>query len=206
MNGQQLLLRIIDSLAETQIPYVIVGSFATNAYAIARSTQDADIVVNAAPGQIPALAKALSGDFIRDPQVQFETVTGTSKTVFTERETGFILELFQLSDDPHDQERFARRREFNIQGRPTWILSKEDVLITKLNWLLRANRTKDLLDVRNLLGVQADSIDWHYVESWCDRHGTRKLLEQIRSEMQQALEQHMRHHRAGGDPGSTSRT
>jgi hypothetical protein len=146
-------------------------------------------VVNAAPGQIAALAKALSADFIRDPQVQFETVTATTKTVCTDRETGFILELFQLSDDPHDQERFVRRRGITVQGRPTWVLSKEDVLITKLNWLLRANRTKDLLDVRNVMGVQADTIDWPYVEKWCDRHGTRELLERLRSEMQQALQQ-----------------
>lgn len=189
MNGQQLLLRIIDSLAEIQIPYVIVGSFATNVYAIARSTQDADVVVNATPDQIAALAKILSADFIRDPQVQFETVTVSTKTVFTDRKTGFILELFQLTDDPHDQERFARRREITVQGRPTWVLSKEDVLITKLNWLLRANRTKDLLDIRNVMGVQSDTIDWPYVEKWCDRHGTRELLERLRSEMQQALQQ-----------------
>jgi hypothetical protein len=189
LNGQNLLLRIIDCLAETQIPYVIVGSFATNVYAIARSTQDADIVVNAATGQIAALAETLSADFVRDPQVQFETVTATTKTVFTDRETGFILELFQLSDDPHDQERFARRREIIVQGRPTWVLSKEDVLVTKLNWLLRANRTKDLLDVRNVMGVQGDSIEWPYVEKWCDRHGTRELLDRLRSEMKQGLQQ-----------------
>ena len=27
-------------------------------------------------------------------------------------------------------------------------------------------------------------LDWPYIESWCDRHGTRKLLEQIRKEVQ----------------------
>jgi hypothetical protein len=33
------------------------------------------------------------------------------------------------------------------------------------------------------MSSEAISIDWPYVESWCDRHGSRKLLEQIREEL-----------------------
>jgi hypothetical protein len=33
-----------------------------------------------------------------------------------------------------------------------------------------------------LLKLHSDRIDWPYVESWCDRHGTRELLEKLRSE------------------------
>jgi len=28
--------------------------------------------------------------------------------------------------------------------------------------------------------IQGDRLDWPYVESWCDRHGTRALLDEIR--------------------------
>ncbi len=75
-----------------------------------------------------------------------------------------------------------------IQGRSTWILSAEDVLVTKLNWLLRANRQKDLQDIRNVIAVQGDAIDWSYVEGWCDQHGSRELLEKIRAELRQSLQ------------------
>jgi hypothetical protein len=30
------------------------------------------------------------------------------------------------------------------------------------------------------MSVQRDKLDWPYIESWCDRHGTRSLLEEIR--------------------------
>jgi hypothetical protein len=132
--------------------------------------------------------KALGEDYHRDPQIQFETVTATSKTVITERTTGFVIEIFALSDDAHDLARFARRKMIEIQGRYTWILSAEDVLVTKLNWFLRANRQKDLQDIRNVIGVQGDAIDWSYVEGWCDQHGSRELLEKIRAELRQSLQ------------------
>ncbi len=187
MVGQQLIRHVLDVLEKTEISYVLVGSFAANVYGIVRATQDMDLVVQAESGQINALASALGNDFQRDPQLQFETVTGTTKTVFKERETGFIIEIFRLSNDPHDQTRFARRRKMEVFGRPTWILSAEDVLVTKLNWLHRVNRTKDLLDVRNVIAVQGNAIDWPYVEGWCDQHGSRPLLEKIRAELREFM-------------------
>jgi hypothetical protein len=45
-----------------------------------------------------------------------------------------------------------------------------------------AGREKDVADARNLIAVQADVVDWPYVEQWCDRHGTRQLLDQLRQE------------------------
>ena len=49
----------------------------------------------------------------------------------------------------------------------------EDVIVTKLHWALLANRSKDRDDVRGVIAVQADRIDWDYVHRWCEQHGTR---------------------------------
>jgi hypothetical protein len=37
-------------------------------------------------------------------------------------------------------------------------------------------------DARNLIGVQHERVDWRYVESWADRHGTRDILNRLRKE------------------------
>ncbi len=70
-----------------------------------------------------------------------------------------------------------------VLGRKAWILTPEDVLVTKLNWLHRAGRTMDRMDVENVISVQGDAIDWTYVEHWCDVHGSRPLLDSIRDEL-----------------------
>lgn len=63
-----------------------------------------------------------------------------------------------------------------MRDRQVFFPTAEDVIIWKLRW----RRTKDREDVRGVIGVQGDKLDWPYIKRWCDRHGTRALLEEIR--------------------------
>ena len=40
--------------------------------------------------------------------------------------------------------------------------------------------TREVDDARNLIAVHAQTLDWDYIHRWCDQHGTRQLLDQIR--------------------------
>ena len=51
--------------------------------------------------------------------------------------------------------------------------------MTKLRWYKALNRSKDKDDVRGVIAVQGDSLDWDYIRRWCDMHGTRELLEAV---------------------------
>jgi hypothetical protein len=171
---------VIDALNSLDIPYMLVGSLSSNFYAIPRATQDADFVVQSEPGAISAIVQRLGPGFRLDPQMSFEAVTATSRFVLHLTDGLFSVELFLLSDDAHDQTRFARRRSERILDRDSYLPTAEDVIITKLRWSRAGRRTKDIDDVSNVIAVQGDQIDWDYVNSWCDRHGTRKLLDEIR--------------------------
>ena len=120
--------------------------------------------------------KKLGNDFLLDPQLTFETVTGTYKQLVRHAKTNFRIEIFLLSEDPHDQERFARRRQENLFGRNVWLLSPEDSIIRKVRW----SRAKDEDDVRSIVSIQASRLDWPYIEKWCKEHGTLALLQEIR--------------------------
>lgn len=184
MNSDEATVAVIDALDVLHIPYMLVGSFSTNFYGIPRSTHDADIVVQLQPGDVLALAKHLGPPFRLDPQMTFETVTATNRYILHLDESPFSIELFLLSSDPHDRERFARRRRERIPECEVFVPSAEDVIVTKLRWSLATGRRKDIEDVENVIAVQGDRIDWDYVHSWCDRHGTRELLDQVRRSLQ----------------------
>jgi len=176
VNPETILLSVIDALAAADVAYLLAGSFSSNYYGIPRSTQDADFVVELQGRPIMSLQPHLDPTLRIDPQVEFETVTGTRRNVVTARGVAFEVELFRLSDDPHDQERFRRRQTVALLGRNISLPSAEDVIITKLRWL----REKDREDIAGVIAVQGDALDWEYIYRWCDRHGTRKMLEEIR--------------------------
>jgi hypothetical protein len=183
MTSEEISLRVIEILNEHQILYMLVGSLSTNFHSTIRSTKDADIVIQAKLGETARLI-VRECDLLRlDPQYGFESVTATRKLVLRAQiAEEFVVELFGISDDPHDQERFRRRLCVDWLGRPTWIASAEDALVTKLRWSQSIGREKDIADARNLIASKGDALDWPYVEAWCDRHGTRPVLERLRRE------------------------
>ena len=177
MNGNDAVLAVVAALEATGIPSMLVGSYASNTYGIDRATQDADLVIDPGEASLSSFFRSLPSAIRFDPQMSFETVTLTRRHVAEVVGTEFKIELFYLSQDPHDRERFRRRREIQLAGNRVWILSAEDVLVTKLRWA----RAKDRMDVRDVIAVQGDAIDWPYVYTWCDCHGTRALLDEIRA-------------------------
>lgn len=183
MTSEEIALRVVEILNEHGVPYMLVGSLATNFHSIVRSTKDADIVIQSALGETARLIARECETLRLDPQFGFESVTATQKLVLrADAGEGFIVELFGLSDDAHDRERFERRTCVDWLGRPTWIATAEDSLITKLRWSHAIAREKDVADARNIIASRGDALDWPYVEQWCDRHSSRELLDRLRRE------------------------
>ena len=181
MSSLEATAVVLDAFEALRIPYMLVGAFSSNAYGIARSTKDADFVVQLEEGDLTQLMGRLGSDFRLDRQLQMEMITGSVKNVITFQPTKFDIELFRLSDDEHHQERFRRRQRHPVSelNREAWIPTAEDVVIQKLRW----QRRKDLDDAINVLAVSAKMLDWEYLERWTAIHGTRGLLHQLRDEL-----------------------
>jgi hypothetical protein len=180
MTEDEATLTVIDALETLAIPYMVVGSLSSNLYGIPRSTKDADFVIELGSVPLSRLVDHLGASFRLDPQMTFEMNTLTRRHRLAVVDVPFTIELFYLSDDPHDQERFRRRHRMNTMGREVSMPTAEDVIITKLRWAVNARRAKDREDVRDVIAVQGANLDWPYVYNWCEQHGTRDLLDEIR--------------------------
>jgi hypothetical protein len=184
MTAMEFVTSVIDALEKLHIPYMAVGSFSVNVYGKPRSTKDADFVIELGQTPVNSLSRELGDAFVLDPQMSFETITATSRYRLRHKESLFLIEIFLLSDDAHDRERFSRRVQGDIGGRRAFVPTAEDVVITKLRWSRQGQREKDSDDVLNVLRVQAGHLDLDYIRRWCDQHGTRSLFEQLLLESQ----------------------
>ena len=180
MNSNDAVIAVVDVLNGANVAYMLVGAYSCNVYGVPRATRDADFVVQLDVRAFADIRLRLEKAFKFDPQIAFETVTGTTKHILYFKEHPFRVELFELSNDEHDQERFTRRRQITEWDRRLFVPTPEDVIVTKLRWSRRGQRSKDVDDVRNVIAVQGEELDWDYIHRWCDEHGTRELLGEIR--------------------------
>ena len=182
MDEVGVVVAIINALNSAGIPFMLVGSLSSNAYGIPRSTKDADLVIQLGNFPLGKLMSFLPREFRLEPQIGFETITSTTRSrVYYDRlPNPFTIELFDLSDDSHDQLRFSNRRETSWGGARAYIPRAEDVVITKLRWALAGkSREKDIEDAKNVLAVQKGKLDLEYIRCWCDTHGSLQLLDQL---------------------------
>lgn len=177
MSIRDAALLVTARLREAGISFVLVGSFSSNNYGVPRSTKDVDVVIRGEGPGIRDLSAVLGSEFEPVDQFRFETNTGTICQEFVIRGTAFRVEVFTLSDDPHDTARFERRVERVLGDGTVFYPTAEDVIIWKLRWA----RPKDLEDVKGVILVQETEhpLDWTYIRGWCEKHGTSQRLEEI---------------------------
>jgi hypothetical protein len=189
MNGTDSLLMLIEAFDRAGIPYMIVGSYSSNFYGIPRLTKDADVVVHLPSAEWSRLPAILPEGIELEDQMSFEMVTSTRRELLRVKDSLFQIELFRLSEDPHDRSRFERRRRVEIfPGTQVFLPSAEDVIVQKLRWSHGVRRPKDYEDVVAVMQVQGKSLDWSYIEGWCGEHGTLGLLAEAKAEAAQVWE------------------
>lgn len=69
---------------------------------------------------------------------------------------------------------FSRRRRVNYAGDfEVWIIAKEDLILSKLNW---AKNTKLEMQMRDVASILRNGYDKNYVEIWAEKLGVQNLL------------------------------
>src|SRR4026207_1231098 len=134
MTIDDVAMRVAEALNAAGLPFMLVGGFSSNYHGIPRSTKDADFVVQLDAPLDERFSSTLGSEFEAEPQMSFETNTGTQRQEFRVQGTLFKVEIFRHSNDPHDQERFRRRIEVQVQGHKVHFPTAEDVIVWKLRW------------------------------------------------------------------------
>ncbi len=182
----EVLRRVVQVLDELGVAYVIGGSFASSAYGEARSTRDADLVVELRSDEVEALASRLEGDFYMSRDAIREAIRDHRSFNAIHLESMFKIDFFVLGESAFDREEFGRRvpRPIEELGGHTWLIkTPEDTVLRKLEWY-RASGDKADQQWRDVLGVLAvwrGRLDEAYLDRWAATLGVSDLLERARS-------------------------
>ena len=178
MTVSDVVRVVVELLERRGADYQIVGAIAYFLYGPIRFTQDVDFVVSVSGKELDGVLRELPAGFEIEPQARMELFTGTMRWVVGIPDSKLKLEFFLLGDDAHHREEFTRkkRRMLGEAGVEGWVATAEDLIVQKLRW----HREKDVTDIRGILLLQADALDFSYIEQWCERHGTLERFHEIR--------------------------
>lgn len=92
-------------------------------------------------------------------------------------ESAIKVDIIVRKDSAYRRQEFARRRAIDLGGVATWIVSREDLILSKLVWSLDSRSEMQLRDVRSLMD---ESTDWIYLQHWAPLLDVATLLDEVR--------------------------
>ncbi|QDW23893.1 hypothetical protein FFJ24_003235 [Pedobacter sp. KBS0701] len=69
-----------------------------------------------------------------------------------------------LKNENFRQEEFNRRVEMEYLGKSVYLVTVEDLLISKLIWIQVLQSAIQIQDIKNL--AELDTLDWEYINKW----------------------------------------
>jgi hypothetical protein len=178
----QALEPIIRALDALGIPYQIVGSVASSAYGIARSTLDVDLTADINESQVHPLVEHLRDAYYIDEDRVRDAAARHSSFNAIHLESMVKIDVFVLKSLLYDRAAFARRRMENLgesgDPRPLFIASPEDVILHKLDWYHQGGRISERQwnDVLGVIKVQHACLDMEYMHKWAEALDLTDLL------------------------------
>ncbi|MEJ7676924.1 MAG: hypothetical protein WKG06_03415 [Segetibacter sp.] len=143
---------------------MLSGSVAMSIYILPRATRDFDFVIHLQTKDINALADYFREGYYCDIDAIKEAVKNRSMFNIIDHASGFKADFVILKNEPFRQTEFDRRAEVDFFGIPVYIVTAEDLLLSKLIWIQEIQSNIQMEDIKNLTTVK--SLDWGYINNW----------------------------------------
>ena len=175
-NELDIVRDISRRFSEAGIAYMLTGSMAMNYYAQPRMTRDIDVVVALDPKSGETVARLFSPDYYVSPEAVSESVARQSMFNLIHMESVIKVDCIVRKDSEYRRLEFERRRPIQVGDFTTWIVSKEDLILSKLVWAKDSHSEMQLRDVRNLM---ATGYDAGYLAHWTRKLGLEGLWQEV---------------------------
>lgn len=155
------------------VRFMLTGSMAMNYYAQPRMTRDIDIVVALSADDVERIVNLFEPDYYVSERSVRESIVHESIFNLIHEESVIKVDCIIRKNSEYRRTEFERRQQISILDFSTFIVSKEDLIISKLAWAKDSRSERQLGDVKNLL---ATGFDKTYLQRWTGELGLDSLL------------------------------
>ncbi len=158
--------KIIVFLEAHNIPYMLSGSVAMSVYVLPRATRDFDFIVNLSIDDVTKVIDNFGEGFYCDADAVKEAIEKKSMFNIIDFTSGFKADFVILKEEKFRQVEFSRRTIAQFFDSKIYIVTAEDLLLSKLIWIQELQSNLQMDDIKTL--AKKPDLDWHYIDNWID--------------------------------------
>ena len=181
MPEPELFLLFVRPLNRAGIRYLVTGSVAAIFYGEPRLTHDVDFVVFLRDSDIEKLAEVFpSAEFYLPPPEIITTEAHREQRGhfnIIHLETAFKADVYLSGRDELNAWAFRRKQQVEFEKEPVMLAPPDYVILRKLEYYREGGSEKHLRDIRSMVAVSGEKLDWTALDEWIQRRGLQTAWE-----------------------------
>lgn len=169
MTLSDLFKEITSALESKNIPYMISGSMAMLAYSVSRTTRDIDVVIELSEESLEEFIAIFGDHFYINRATVKEELTRLGMFNVIDHRSGLKIDFIVKKNSPYRNVEFERRTRQSLLGHEAWVVSLEDLILSKLIWIQQIQSDRQQEDIMNLL--ENPVTDKAYLKKWINELG-----------------------------------
>lgn len=133
-------------------------------YVVPRATRDFDFVIELKLHNIEKFVANFKTGYYCNINAVKDAVAEHSMFNIIDDESGYKADFVVLKDDIYRQTEFNRKNKIEYLGKDIFIVSCEDLLLSKLLWIQTIQSNLQMEDIKLLARVK--DLDWPYINYW----------------------------------------
>ena len=181
LQPERLIRKVIQTLENLGIEYMVTGSVASSLQGEPRSTHDIDLVIVLQKSAVQKLVEAFPfpNFYVSEASILDAIDTGGMFNIIDTNE-GDKIDFWMLTDEPFDQSRFSRKYAEDVMGFSIQVSSPEDTILAKLKWAqLSGGSEKQFVDALRVYEVQYAKLDLDYLTDWAEVLNLESALKRL---------------------------
>jgi hypothetical protein len=143
---------------------MLSGSIAMGLYVVPRATKDIDFVVHLRQRDIDSFSAYFEGAYYCSKDAISDAINRQSIFNIIDHASAYKADFFILKNDEYRLTEFERKREMDFYGNTVYVVSPEDLLISKLVWIQGWQSAVQMEDIKNLYALP--HLERDYISYW----------------------------------------
>jgi len=176
---REFIKRLIALLDKAGIPYMVAGSVGSSFHGRPRATQDTDVVIDPTEDQFSSFLALMEQGYYVSLDAALDALRRRTMFNVVDLEGGWKADLILRKDRPFSRQEFERRRQIEAMGQTLWVVSPEDTILSKLEWMKGRESDVQYSDALGVAITQWGNLDLEYLHWWAGPLGIENMLARL---------------------------